>query len=80
MLGESHDLMHEFPEFRDRIAVLRRNDATFSRLMDGYDQLDAQIRELEELGSPVTDETIEDLKKQRVGLKDQLYNLLKKST
>jgi uncharacterized protein YdcH (DUF465 family) len=79
MLGESHDLMHEFPEFGDRIAELKRSDATFSQLMDGYDRLDAQIRELEELGSPVTDETIEDLKKQRLGLKDQLYKLLKRS-
>jgi uncharacterized protein YdcH (DUF465 family) len=79
MLGEPHDLMHEFPEFRDKIGELRRTDGAFSQLMEDYDQLDARIRELEELGNPVADETIEDLKKRRVGLKDQLYSLLTKS-
>jgi uncharacterized protein YdcH (DUF465 family) len=76
MLGESHDLMHEFPELKEKIREMRQNDAAFAQLMDDYDQLDAQIRDLEELGSPVADETIEDLKKRRVALKDKLYALL----
>ena len=77
MLGESHDLMHEFPEFKEKIREMRQNDAAFAQIMDDYDQLDAQIRDLEELGSPVADETIEDLKKRRVALKDKLYALLR---
>lgn len=77
MLGESHDLMHEFPEFKEKIREMRQNDTAFALLMDDYDQLDARIRDLEGLGSPVADETIEDLKKRRVGLKDQLYALLR---
>jgi uncharacterized protein YdcH (DUF465 family) len=77
MLGESHDLMHEFPELKEKIREMRQNDAAFAQLMDDYDQLDAQIRDLEELGSPVADETIEDLKKRRVALKDKLYALLR---
>jgi len=79
MLGESHDLIHEFPELQGKIAALRDSDEQFSRLMDDYDQLDSRVRSLEELGVPVTDETIEDLKKERLRLKDRLYAYLNES-
>jgi uncharacterized protein YdcH (DUF465 family) len=77
MLGESHDLLHEFPNLQEKIAALRSDNAEFARLMDDYDTLDAQVRNLEELGTPVADETIEDLKKQRLHLKDALYGILR---
>jgi len=76
MLGESHDLIHEFPELEGKIAALRESNEQFARMMDDYDQLDTRVRSLEELGVPVTDETIEDLKKERLRLKDQLYAYL----
>lgn len=77
MLGESHDLLHEFPDLEAKIAGLRDQNPEFARLMDDYDTLDARVRQLEELGTPVADETIEDLKKQRLHLKDQLYDMLR---
>jgi uncharacterized protein YdcH (DUF465 family) len=77
MLGESHDLLHEFPNLQEKIAALRLQNPDFARLMDDYDGLDAQVRQLEELGTPVADETIEDLKKQRLLLKDTLYGILR---
>jgi hypothetical protein len=45
--------------------------------MDQYDTLDARVRRLEELGTPVADETIEELKKERLLLKDRLYDILR---
>ncbi|MBK1644725.1 hypothetical protein CKO25_08705 [Thiocapsa imhoffii] len=77
MLGESHDLLHEFPNLQEKIANLRDQDAEFARLMDDYDALDARVRDLEELGTPVADETIEELKKERLHLKDTLYAILR---
>lgn len=77
MLGEPHDLMHEFPEYADKIQSFRQADTDFAQLMEQYDELDARIRELEERGQPVADETLEELKKQRVVLKDRLYFRLK---
>jgi len=77
MLGESHDLRHEFPNLEDKIALLRDSDEEFARLMQDYDNLDAQVRKLEDLGTPVTDETIEDLKKERLIMKDRLYGMLR---
>lgn len=77
MLGESHDLLHEFPDLEGRIAILRESDEQFTELMNEYDTLDARVRRLEELGTPVADETIEDLKKERLLLKDRLYEMLR---
>ena len=77
MLGESHDLLHEFPDLESKISALRSSNAEFTRLMDDYDALDARVRDLEELGTPVADETIEELKKERLVLKDTLYAILR---
>jgi uncharacterized protein YdcH (DUF465 family) len=77
MLGESHDLLHEFPDLEQKISILRESDPDFARLMDEYDALDAHVRDLEELGTPVADETIEELKKERLVLKDTLYGILR---
>ena len=77
MLGEPHDLVHEFPQFTARIQELRSQDAAFAQAMREYDELDADIRRLEELGQPVADVTMETLKLHRVHLKDRLYTMLR---
>lgn len=77
MLGEIHDVLHEFPELEGKIDEMRASNEAFATLMDDYDTLDAKVRKLEELGTPVADETIEDLKKERLLLKDRLYDLLR---
>jgi uncharacterized protein YdcH (DUF465 family) len=77
MLGETHDLVHEFPELHGKIDQMRASSPDFAELMDRYDAVDAKVRKLEELGTPVADETIEDLKKERLLLKDRLYELLR---
>ena len=76
MLGESHDLLHEFPEYADKIAELRKSNDVFHNLMDEYDWLDAHVRSLEEVNSPISDEHMEELKKRRLLLKDRLYAIL----
>ncbi len=77
MLGESHDLLHEFPDLEAKIAALCSSNEEFAQLMSEYDNLDARVRKLEELGTPVADETIEDLKKERLMMKDRLYEILR---
>jgi uncharacterized protein YdcH (DUF465 family) len=76
MLGESHDLLHEFPEYEEKIAELRKNNDAFHHMMDEYDWLDAHIRSLEELQNPISDFHMEEMKKRRVVLKDKLYAVL----
>ena len=79
MLGEAHDLLHEFPDLEEKIDLLRNSDDEFAHLMTEYDNLDARVRKLEELGTPVADETMEDLKKERLMMKDRLYDMLRAS-
>jgi hypothetical protein len=76
MPGEPHDLLHEFPEYAEKIAEMRENNQVFHNLMDEYDWLDAHIRSLEELNTPVSDFHIEEMKKRRLLLKDRLYAIL----
>ncbi len=77
MLGESHDLLHEFPEYESKIYDLWQTNPEFVQLAKGYNEIDAKIRRLEELAQPVADETMEELKTKRVHLKDLLYAILK---
>lgn len=73
---EHHDLHHEFPEYAETIHALKIGDHRFGRLLDEYNALTAQIEELEIMDSPVADTTLEDMKKLRLKLKDELYALL----
>ncbi|MGL6045841.1 MAG: YdcH family protein [Vogesella sp.] len=66
-----------FPEFRDLISKLKTEDAHFTRLFDKHNELDQQIKNIEnriESGSAVD---IENLKKEKLKLKDELYVILK---
>jgi uncharacterized protein YdcH (DUF465 family) len=74
---EHHDLAHEFPEYKERIHDLKVSDAHFRKLFDEYDQVTTRVEALEKQESPVTDESMEELKKQRLALKDELYSMLK---
>lgn len=66
-----------FPEYRDLISRLKLQDAHFARLFDKHNELDHKIVAIEtnvELG---THEEVENLKKEKLRLKDQLYVILK---
>jgi uncharacterized protein len=76
MQVDHHDLHHEFPEFNDAIQALKTGNAHFAKLYASYHRLTGKVEDLEEHDMPVADFTIEDMKKQRVKLKDELYHLL----
>lgn len=78
MQVEHHDLHHEFPEYREKIHTLKTTDAHFARLFNEYDQLDHEVRRIENSGSLISDTELESLKLKRVHLKDELFAYLKK--
>jgi uncharacterized protein len=80
MLGEHHEIETEFPEFRQRLAELSEADPDFSATIKRHNALDKEIRKLEELGQPVTDETLEKLKYERAELKDAVYARIRTSS
>lgn len=76
MTIEKHDLVHEFPEHREKIHQLKIGNPHFARLFNEYDALDHEIRRIElEIETP-GDDYVEQQKLQRVRLKDQLYEMI----
>ena len=76
MLGENHSLLNELPEFKERITQLISVDPDFPEMAKQYDALDAEIRQLETANSPVSDDAVRQMKRQRSELKDSLYQRL----
>lgn len=76
MQVEHHDFRQEFPEFADAIDALNAGNARFTQLFGSYQRLTGRVEDLEAHDMPVADFTLEDMKKQRVRLKDELYHLL----
>lgn len=76
MQVDHHDLHHDFPEMVDAIQALKTGNAHFAKLYASYQRLTGKVEDLEEQDMPVADFTMEDMKKQRVKLKDELYHML----
>lgn len=65
-----------FPEHRELISELRQNNAHFSKIFDEHNALDHEIIRLEQ--NPVTSglDDIEVLKKKKLHLKDEIYQMI----
>ena len=68
-----------FPEYRELISKLKQQDAHFARLFDEHNAFDDKITGL--VNNPVTSglDEIEELKKEKLQLKDRLYEILQKA-
>ena len=69
-----------FPEYRDLITRLKGHDAHFTRLFDKHNQLDQLIKNKEAGIEPGSPTEIEQLKKEKLAIKDELYVLLKRAS
>jgi uncharacterized protein YdcH (DUF465 family) len=76
MRVDHHDLYTEFPDMRDAIDALKAEGGYIGSLFGRYNRLTGKVEDLEEHDMPVGDFTIEDMKKARVKLKDEIYHLL----
>lgn len=77
MTHTPHELHEEFPEFADRIHRLKVSDNHFARLAEDYHRLNRDIHRAEANVEPTSDEDLEDLKKQRLRIKDEIFAMLK---
>ena len=73
---DHHDLHHEFPEFATSIHALKVGDKHVAKLFDAYHALTSSVEAIEVKDSPVADAALEEMKKHRVKLKDELYGML----
>ena len=76
MSVEHHDLVHEFPELRDKIHELKMSDHHFRKLFDAYHELTRSIENMENEVTPTSTRVEEEAKLRRVHLKDELYRIL----
>ena len=75
-----HELHEEFPQFSQLIDQLRQDDPAFRDRFSQYAKIDQEIEGLELRESPISDESLHQLKQERLELKDTLYNeLVRKS-
>lgn len=68
-----------FPEYRDLISQLKTSDHHFAKVFDEHNRLDQQIKNFEAHIEHATHEQIEDLKKQKLHLKDEVYKMLRQA-
>ena len=77
MFNEKHDLAHEFPEHRELIRQLKSVNLHFSKLFDDYHKIDHEVLRIETGIENSSDEYLEQQKKKRLYLKDELFQLIR---
>ncbi len=79
MLTEKHDLIHELPEHRETIHRLKMDNAHFARMFDEYHEVDHEVHRIETGIENTSDEYLEERKKLRLHLKDELYRMIQQA-
>ena len=73
-----HPLADEFPEYKTQIHELKMTNSHFRRLAHEYEGLDKSIFRAEQGIETVNDDYLSEIKKERLHLKDLIYQMLKK--
>lgn len=71
-----HELAEEFPEHIEKMHELKQANAHFTKLADAYHELNRAIHRAETNVEPTDDFHMEDMRKQRLKLKDEIYGML----
>ncbi|MEY4039112.1 MAG: hypothetical protein RIR67_1424 [Bacteroidota bacterium] len=74
---ERHDLLHELPEYQDRIHQLKLENAHFRKVFDEYHELEHEIHRIHTGVETVTDEQLHQLKANLLFMKDELVSIIK---
>jgi len=71
-----HELTEEFPDIVDKIHDLKLSDVRFLKLSEDYHAINRNIHLAESNIEPTDDFNLENMRKTRVLLKDQIYAIL----
>ncbi len=74
---ERHDLLHELPEYQDRIHQLKLENAHFRKVFDEYHELEHEIHRINTGIETVTDDQLHQLKANLLFMKDELVSIIK---
>lgn len=79
MSNTPHTLAEEFPDQMELIHRLKTTDAHFARILEQYDDVNDQIHRAETNIAPMEQLAEEQLRKQRLRLKDDILIYLAKT-
>ncbi len=71
-----HELAEEFPSDVEILHDLKMNNAHFQKLSDEYHTVNREVHRIETEVEPASDVVLENLKKQRLLLKDQIAHMI----
>ena len=63
-------------EYKDIISKLKTQNAHFAKIFEKHDELDKIVTEVEEGRAHMEDVELEKLKKEKLKLKDEAYNMI----
>lgn len=72
-----HPLVEEFPEYRSLIHDLKAKNLHFRRLAHEYEGIDKSIVRIEQGIEVSSDDYLEEVKKERLHLKDLIFQMLR---
>lgn len=76
MSEKAHDLASELPEYKDAIHTLKTSNQHFAKLFDAYHDCVKHILRIESEIEATSDAFLEDLKKKRLAMKDEMVGML----
>lgn len=76
MITEHQDLRAEFPELAGRMDQLLAEQGHFARRYEEFADLTAQIEHIERNDAATGSQSLEEMKKKRLLLKDEIYRML----
>jgi uncharacterized protein YdcH (DUF465 family) len=71
-----HELVEEFPEFQEKITQMKQENAHFSKLYEEYHDINRAVHRAETDVEPTDDFHMEEMRKKRMHLKDEIYGML----
>ncbi len=63
-------------EYRDVVSKLKTENAHFAKIFERHNELDKQIKEVEEGREHMSDAELDKLKKEKLLLKDEAYGMI----
>ncbi len=76
MTHTPHQLTEDFPDHADLIARLRAEHPHFAKLVRDYADINEQVHLAESMVHPTSSDHEDDLRSQRVRIKDQIWHLI----
>ncbi len=71
-----HELAEEFPDDHEKLHQLKLSNDHFNRIADAYHQINREVHRIEAEIEPASDLVLEELKKKRLALKDQINAII----